>query len=178
MPTKTFDLLETARLLLRPFTKADVPAMTPVYGNPLVMKHLLHDGVDAPSARDMIKRFIDCWQCNGFGIFVVVLKENGRPIGHCGLNYLEGGCDIELLYLIDQPFWGRGLATEAAAAVLGYAFNAKKFPRIVAVAMPENLESRKVMEKLGMRLVRSGYYYGRELVYYAISSSEFRNGGH
>jgi len=82
----------------------------------------------------------------------VVLKETNRVIGSCGLGPLDFSTDeTELFYALRKEYWGKGLATEAARAVLKYAFKTIKIERLVAVTMPANVSSVKVIEKLGLR---------------------------
>jgi RimJ/RimL family protein N-acetyltransferase len=76
-------------------------------------------------------------------------------------------------YAIAKEKWGNGYATEAAAAAVDHAFRRLKLERIVAVAYPENTASIRVMEKLGMKFVRTGEFYAKELVQYAIGRDEW-----
>ena len=72
-------------------------------------------------------------------------------MGEAGLQLLEAGPDVELGYTLARAAWGRGYATEAARAVLRWAFAGLRLPRVVAVADPANTASLRVLEKLGMR---------------------------
>ena len=71
-------------------------------------------------------------------------------MGEAGLQYLEDGPDMELGYTLARAAWGRGYATEAAGAVLRWAFAGLRLHRMVAVADPANAASLRVLEKLGM----------------------------
>jgi ribosomal-protein-alanine N-acetyltransferase len=86
----------------------------------------------------------------------VVLKENNRLIGRCGLLYqlIEGTQEVEVTYLIDRHYWGRGLATEAAREAVKLGCERYRFPRIVALINPENVASVRVAEKISMRYER------------------------
>jgi len=82
--------------------------------------------------------------------------------------------EVEILYALDTPYWGRGVATEAAAAALRHGFEATRLDRIVAVAMPAHHRSHRVMEKLGM--IYEGMievYGGFRAVLYGISREAF-----
>jgi ribosomal-protein-alanine N-acetyltransferase len=92
-------------------------------------------------------------------------ERGGDPlVGVAGLLWAEGhGPDVEVAYLVRHDRWGRGYATEAAAAALGVGFGALGLERIVALAWPENDASRRVMEKIGMRPAGTATAYGREM---------------
>jgi len=95
-----------------------------------------------------------------------------RVMEKLGMSFVGTGTFYEqtlVQYAITKDAWGKGFATEAAQVFLQYAFEKLKTEKIVAVAEPENASSRRVMEKLGMKFVRLGEFYDRELVQYAIS---------
>jgi len=110
--------VETSRLLLRPFTGEDLDDFSRILAKPGVMEYL---GADCkPMSRGetetALLSIIRHWQRHGFGRWAVVGKEDGRLIGCAGLrSYQE---TAELVYLLDEPYWGRGLATEIARACL------------------------------------------------------------
>jgi ribosomal-protein-alanine N-acetyltransferase len=81
----------------------------------------------------------------------VVQKQDGRLIGWCGLGPLEfDPKEIEIYYGLSKEYWGKGIATEAVVAVLGYGFDTLKLDKIVAITHPENIASIKIIEKMGM----------------------------
>jgi RimJ/RimL family protein N-acetyltransferase len=86
-------------------------------------------------------------------VWAVVHKKHQKLIGHCGFKFLENTPEVQIGYLLLPSYWGRGLATEAASAALKYGFEVAKFGRVVAIAKPENIASRRVMEKVGKRLL-------------------------
>ena len=102
----------------------------------------------------------------GFCIYPVLLRETDRIAGHCGLNRLEGGPEIEIAYLFDERFWQQGFATEIAGAVLERAFESTSIERIVAVAYPQNVRSIAVMERIGMRPVGLARHFNADVVKY------------
>ena len=77
-------------------------------------------------------------------------RASGRLVGEAGLQPLDGGPDVELTYTLARAAWGRGYATEAARAVLRWAFAGLLLPRVEAVADPGNHASLRVLEKAGM----------------------------
>lgn len=96
----------------------------------------------------------------GFAVWAVDAKDTGGFIGQCGLYPIEGtGPEIEIAYHYTKASWGRGYATEAAIAVLGYAFGPLRLDRVIALVMEQNLGSRRVVEKAGMRFEGTATYY-------------------
>jgi ribosomal-protein-alanine N-acetyltransferase len=101
----------------------------------------------------------------------MVRKTDGETIGSCGLQPLEiGGRDeVEVGWWLARGCWGKGLATEAARSVLRYAFERAGLARVIAIAMPENLASRRIMEKIGMRYESETEHKGFRVVLYSAS---------
>ena len=114
------------------------------------------------------------WADHGFGLLAIVDRGSGRVVGEAGLQVLEGGPDVELGYTLARAAWGRGFATEAAGAVLRWAFAGLGLERLVAVADPANAASLHVLDKLGMRRVGMRHCYGARMVECALSLSEWR----
>jgi ribosomal-protein-alanine N-acetyltransferase len=113
------------------------------------------------------------WEKDKMGFCAVIEKKSEKLIGWCGVWRLAETGEVEIGYAIAKKFWNQGLATEAAKALLEYAFANIKTDRITAVADPENVSSRRVMEKLGMKFVRIDDFYERKLAQYAISLEDF-----
>jgi len=166
--------IETSRLLLRHFSLTDLDDLFAIRSDPDVMRFI---GVGQPHSmnqvRDSLEYVISDWEKHGFGRWAIVHKADKKLIGWCGLAFLDKTDEIEIGYGIAKEYWGRGLTTEAAAASLRYGFEELKLDRIVAVAMPENIASRRIMEKIGMRFEKTGHWYEAELVYYAILRDEY-----
>jgi [ribosomal protein S5]-alanine N-acetyltransferase len=84
----------------------------------------------------------------------IIYKDTGECIGWCGLDHLERTqADPALFYLLKAKCWGKGLATEATRALLGFAFEKMGLASIHGACAPENIASRRVMEKVGMQYV-------------------------
>ena len=163
--------IETERLILRAFDETDAPAVA-FYADPDVMRfmprgHWAREDVERKFVK-MLEIVRDRWREHGFGMWAVVLKSTNAVIGHCGLQRLEGGEDVEVFYLLDKPYWNRGIATEAASAALRFGAE-RGLTKIVAVAFPENLASQRVMEKSGLTFAGRANHYGAELVKYVMT---------
>jgi RimJ/RimL family protein N-acetyltransferase len=155
---------ETGRLLLRRLTKGDAGALAALYGDRRVMQFITPE---PPSAAEVAARILPAYLqeyrdlAGGLGSFAAIDKESGQLAGRFSLkpahSYgLSGG--TELGYRLFPAFWGRGLATEGARALIRLAFADLGLDRVVATAMADNTSSWHVLEKCGLRRVRTFYY--------------------
>jgi RimJ/RimL family protein N-acetyltransferase len=144
--------LHTERLELRRFAAADREPLAGVFGDPAVMRFVGAERrpLDAPQVTAALAVAGQHWEQLGYGPLAVVERASGRLVGEAGLQPLDGGPDVELTYTFAGAAWGRGYATEAARAVLRWAFAGLLLPRVEAVADPGNHASLRVLEKLGM----------------------------
>ncbi|HYZ20483.1 MAG TPA: GNAT family N-acetyltransferase [Gaiellaceae bacterium] len=159
--------LETERLRLREATLADLG----------VWHEIAHDAERAwfgePQAtldesRAKLELRIAHQERHGFSLWPVELKASGEVVGLAGLVHLEDGPEIEVGYRFLEPHWGNGYATEAARAAIAFGFDELRLDRIVAVTLPDNYGSRRVLEKCGLTLVGPTFAYGYPHVKYAI----------
>jgi RimJ/RimL family protein N-acetyltransferase len=166
--------LDTQRLLMREFGPADLDRLAEMLSNPQVMR-FMPGGQPVPRERAAaaLHNIGREWQERGYGRWAVVPKVEATLIGWCGLGYVPELDEIEVLYLFDQPYWGRGFATEAAYASLCYGFATLKLERIIALAVPENVASRRVIEKSGMTYERDCHLWDLDLVQYAVAPDAF-----
>jgi len=167
-------IIETERLLLRPFVEEDLAVLTRLRSDPEVARYIGGATMQSPEA--IAKRFrfyMDCYARHGFSMMPAIRKTDKAFVGWGGLQPLEETGEIEVGYGFDKPFWGCGYATELAAAWLRYGFEEVKLPRIISVAIPENAASRHVMEKLGMKYEKSATHYNSDCVFYSITREEF-----
>ncbi len=111
------------------------------------------------------------WERHGYGRWAVIFKQNQKLIGCAGLRNYED--DAELVFLIDQPYWGQGIATEIALACLNFGFEKHNFKKIIAFARPQNTASRNVMEKIGMRFVKEALVFGVFVVQYEFLQEDY-----
>lgn len=142
--------IETDRLLLRPMQPGDVEALALLWTDAEVTRYLggpreFRTLREIFAARAGLSTAYDLWP--------VVEKASGQLVGQCGLvdKEVEGEAVVELVYVFARAAWGKGYATEAAAAVRDYALRRLALPRIVALIHPENGASERVAGKLGMR---------------------------
>jgi ribosomal-protein-alanine N-acetyltransferase len=164
--------IETARLRLRMPVAADIDDYYHyIHSDPDVMRYL-PGGV--PRARERtattLALVIEHWHRYGFGLWSVEPREKTGMIGHCGLSRVpEADGVVELAYAFGKRFWGHGLASEAAKACLRFGFEHLGLPEIIAVAVPENMGSQRVMQKIAMQYQGvTDRFYGAKLVLYSI----------
>lgn len=152
-------LIETARLILRPLTREDVDAIFAVIGDAIAMQYYPRVFI-RDDAVELVERNLQRYERDGHGLWAVVLKSTDELIGDCGLTWqgVEGEQRLEVGYHIRRDHWGHGYATEAARACMEFAFNDLHAPEVVSLIRPENLPSRRVAERNGMRVDRQVCY--------------------
>jgi len=162
--------IETARLHLRPFTRADRDAIHAIYADPEVMRHVGHGAHKTPADTDAaLQAFRRMLQSRGMSFLAVIERATGRLIGDAGLYPVEAAeGDVELGYTLARDAWGRGYATEAARALVEHARTGLGATRVVATVDPANTASKRVLEKVGMTADGERIAYGRPHAVYAI----------
>ncbi|MBN1291312.1 MAG: GNAT family N-acetyltransferase [Candidatus Latescibacteria bacterium] len=146
-------MLNTARLILRPFKLDDAPSVQQLAGdreiasNTLRIPHPYTDGLAEEWIGIHAEQFAEGKAVN----YAIVLKCNNYLIGSIGLTIDREHERAELGYWLGKPFWGHGYCTEAGKAVIKYGFDGLNLNRIDAHYLSRNPASGRVMEKLGMK---------------------------
>lgn len=152
-------ILETPRLILRHQVLEDLDDLWALYCNSNITKYI----PDAPRSRAEAQEELE-WHMHGhphnpqLGLWATIHKATGRFIGRCGLLpwTIDGRDEVEVAYTIAQEFWGQGLGSEAAQAILEYGFTQLNLPRLICRIEVENVASQKVAEKIGMMFEKEG----------------------
>lgn len=162
MQDTTMFEIKTARLILRPWKEEDLEQFAAMNADARVMKYF-NSTINKEDSDAFARRMMQEMADQGWGRWVVTLKENDTFIGYVGLVHVpfdahftpavEIGC--RLLY----EYWGKGYASEAAKAILEHAFTVLQMSEIVSFAVQENERARSVMEKIGMQHVEDGDFY-------------------
>jgi len=149
-------VLETERLTLRRLSTDDAEFILELLTDPAFLEYVGDKGVrTVADARDYILSGpIASYQQFGFGLYLVMLKGDGSPIGMCGLLKRESLPDVDIGFAFLPRYRSRGYAYEAAAAVLAYARAQLGLGRIVAITVPNNVGSIRILEKIGLRFER------------------------
>ena len=147
---------KTERLILRHMNMDDLDALCAVKCDPDVMEY--SDGVMQPAGvRGYIKEVRKHYKRHGFGPWALALQDIDAAIGYCGLSREMGRCaddEAEIGFRLATAHWGRGYATEAAAAAVAIGFHQHGLRRVIAIVDPENESSVNVLKKLGMTFER------------------------
>lgn len=163
--------IETERLVVRPFDPdSDTDAMVAVYCDAEVMRFIPGGtlaGIDA--VRSTLETYTEEQQARGFTFWAVVERASGAVIGDIGFGVFEPTGEIELGWTLARDSWGRGYATEAAAACLSAGLAHLGAPRIVAIVDVENIASLRVAERIGMAWIETVEAYGRPHVLFAVA---------
>jgi RimJ/RimL family protein N-acetyltransferase len=160
------DRIATKRLYQRPWRLDDVENVLAMYEKPQVMRWIPGGVWDRTQTERFVVRMIEMHAQQRLCIYPVLLKERDTIVGHCGLNHLERGPEIEIAFLFDEQYWGKGFATEIAGAVLKRALEAMDVERVVAVAFPENVRSIAVMQRIGMKPIGIARHFKADVVKY------------
>ena len=152
--------LETERLTLRRFTPDDLDALVALDSDPAVMRYI--NGGRPTTVEEMRDDYLPWWLAyydrgDAWGFWAAIERETGAFLGwfHLRPNAGDPPDEPELGYRLIQTAWGRGLATEGSIALIDKAFEELGARRVYATTMTVNTGSRRVMEKAGMRFVRT-----------------------
>jgi ribosomal-protein-alanine N-acetyltransferase len=169
--------IKTERLTLRGFAPKDLDRLVAILGTTEVMRYMPGgEPFSRERAQKTFNGIFDHWEQHGFGWWAVVCRADAQLIGWCGLTFVKELDETEVAYLLDEPYWGRGYATEGARASLRYGFEKLQLDRIIALAHTENVASQRVMQKNRMLYETKLHLWGLDLVQYAIARDAFRPG--
>jgi [ribosomal protein S5]-alanine N-acetyltransferase len=147
-PNKTPPILETARMVFRPFTPGDFDLLAELHRDPEVGRYMGGVWDEAEIARSLA-RFVAEHAERGHSKWCVHTKE-GVFVGRAGVSVWPATGELELGYAFRPEFWGQGLATEAARAVAEWTFANIDVGYLIAFTDPENYGSQRVLERIGM----------------------------
>lgn len=142
--------IETERLLIRPFTIEDIEPSYAMNLDSEVSKYTGDGGVVSKQEieRRIVENVFGDYEKYGFGRLAVELKGENKFIGFTGLKYLEDMDEVDLGYRFMRKYWGKGIATESAIASVNFGFDNLDLKRMIAMVLPENTGSIRVLEKL------------------------------
>ncbi|RPD97701.1 N-acetyltransferase [Aureibaculum marinum] len=146
-------LLNTDRLLLDFISENDAPFLHQLMNNPSFIKNIGDRNIKTiGDAKNFIKsRFLKSYKHNGYGYYIIKIKETNEPIGFCGLvNRIELDI-IDIGYALLPKFTSKGFAFEATKALYNYAQQTLNIPKIAAIIEPTNTKSLALIKKLGLK---------------------------
>jgi RimJ/RimL family protein N-acetyltransferase len=144
--------LRTDRLVLRPWRDTDREPFAAINADPVVMEHFQRP-LTAAETEGFVERIVGCWEANGWGLWAVEVVGGAPFIGYVGLwaaEYVAPGT-VEVGWRLAASAWGNGYAPEAASASLRFGFEERGLDEIVSFTVPQNRNSWRVMEKIGLR---------------------------
>lgn len=150
-------LFESARLLLRELNGADAAFILKLLNEPSFLRYI---GDKGARTLDDARRYIaegprSSYAQNGFGLYLVQIRETGERIGMCGLIKRAALLDVDIGFAFLPAYWSRGYAIEAALAVMHLARTRFAIPRVVAITSLDNHGSMRLLHKIGLKLERT-----------------------
>lgn len=147
-----WNILRTARCLIRETIPEDVESFYQIYSHPAITEYMEGLYPEVEEERQYVRDYIEkVYTFFGFGVWTVIERETGAVIGRAGFSYREGFDEPELGFIIGVPWQRRGYAEEVCRAVLAYGWSALEFQQVQALVEPENIPSVRLCEKLGFR---------------------------
>lgn len=150
-------ILETERLILRHMSPdTDAVFVLELLNQPSFLQYIGDKGVRTldDAQQYIVNGPVKSYEQNGFGLYMVELKENGVPIGISGLVKRDTLPDADIGFAFLPDHWSQGYAVESAAAVMAYAREKLGLVRVLAITSPDNERSAKLLGKIGLRFER------------------------
>ncbi|KAM3092395.1 GNAT family N-acetyltransferase [Phormidesmis sp. 146-12] len=152
-------ILETKRLILRHLVRSDLDALFKLYSDPEVRQYFPEGTLTYDETQEELE-----WFLNGhphhpeLGLWATIHTETNQFIGRCGLLpwTIDERLEVEVAYLLGKEYWGQGLGTEVAQAIVDYGFEHLQLSRLICLIDRENIASVKVAKKIGMTFEKEG----------------------
>ena len=157
--TGQMKILEIGRLILRYLVPEDLDGLFALYSDPEVRRYFPKGTLTYAETKEELGWFLHGHpQHPELGLWATILKETGQFIGRCGLLpwTIDGRAEVEVAYMLAKEYWGQGLGTEAARAILGYGFEQLRLSRLICLIDRDNLASIRVATKIGMTFEKEG----------------------
>lgn len=163
-------ILQVDEFRMEPLRFSDLDSLVVIWADPEVTRFLPSRGVPIPREKveKAVASFVEHWKEREYGIWEIIDNASDKMVGYCGLRYLEELKEVELLYGLAKTSWGKGIATKAAKASVLFGFNQAKLDRIIALALPENEASKKVIEKTGFKYEKQINIFNLDGLYYSL----------
>ena len=153
-------IFETNRLLLRQQVPEDLDNLWKFHSNPENIRYYHDAPTTFEEVREQLEWDLDWYQDHhDLGTWAVHHKETGKLLGLCSLMpwTVDGVEEVEMAYILDEECRGQGIGTELSRGVIRYALEKLKLSRIISLIEPDNMLSRHVVEKAGMRFEKEGH---------------------
>ncbi len=172
-------VLDTSRLLMREMTAADLDFVAAMLAHPEVNQYY-ERRFTREESKDWLSRQIDRYRRDGHGLWLVMDRQSGEPLGQVGLcmQEVEGIRHAEIGWLLHRPHWGKGYATEAGAATRDAAFARWGYDHVISLIRPVNVPSQRVALRIGMTQGRVVQFHGFEHLVFGVSKEQAATGPH
>jgi [ribosomal protein S5]-alanine N-acetyltransferase len=167
-------VLETGRLLLREQVIEDLDELWDFHSHPENVRYYHDAPTNLEEVREQLEWDLDWYRKNDrLGTWAIMHKQTGRLVGLCSLMpwTVDDVEEVEMAYVLAEDCRGQGLGTELSRGVVQYALDRLKLPRIISLIEPENMVSRHVVEKAGMRFEKEGQDKTGPFVVYSITGT-------
>ena len=164
-------ILETHRLILRRLLPNDLDSLFALYSDPEIRRYFPEGTLTYAETREELEWFLNGHPTHPeLGLWATIHKQTGEFMGRCGLLpwTIEQRPEVEVAYLLAKTYWGQGLGTEAAQAILHYGFQQLHLSRLICLIDPGNQASSKVARKIGMTLEKELELDGEPTLIYSI----------
>lgn len=168
-------VLQIKDFTMRPLQFSDLDALVAIWADPEVTRFLPSQGtpISRENTEKSLNSLIEHWQQREYGVWAIVENDSSQAIGYCGLRYLDQIKEVEVLYGLAQTYWGRGIATQAAKAAVAYGFNVANLDKIIAMTLPNNFASRRVIGKTGLHYEKQIHMFNLDVLYYSLKANDF-----
>ncbi len=172
-PARQIPTVLTERLTLRDWRAEDIGPYSAMTQHPDMSRHTGGGPMDDEAVWRHAAFQLGHWALRSFGMWIVRDRLSGEFIGRAGLYEELGWPGVEVAWTVRRDRWGQGLAPEAGMAAVEFAFVHVGVERVISICHPDNIQSRRVMEKVGLTLDGEWSLHGRPSVVYAISRAEW-----
>jgi ribosomal-protein-alanine N-acetyltransferase len=156
------------------FRGDDVERLYGILSNSEVLRYVQSQ---EPWSLEDVERWVSSqrehWCEHGLGWFALEHRQESQLIGWCGMRLLAQTEEVEVLYLLDEAYWGQGLATEAASRCVEDGFRQHGLDLIIGLTYAENVASRRVLEKAGLLFSNEARYFDIDCLRYTIDRQRF-----
>ena len=174
-------VLTTARLNLVPFNDDHLDGLNVVNSDADVMRYLSGRPETREETSVFIERVKQRWAEFGYSWWSFIDKESGEIVGAGALQNLrrdatlapDPHCPLEIGWRLRRDHWRKGLATEAARAIVAFGFNTIHADELYAVCHPDNVASANVMKRLGMQYAGLQTWYGKDVATYQVTAQQY-----
>jgi len=168
-------ILTSARLRFEPFADSHFDGLYAMNADPEVMRYITGRPDTPEETRAAIARVQGRWAQWGYSWWSLIEHDTGELVGAACLQHLghDAANPLEIGWRLRRDRWGRGLASEAARTILKHAFDVVAAPRVCAIRHPDNVDSRRVMDRLGMRHVGRQTWHDEEVEVHELSRADW-----